>query len=76
MQFEAVGEYQNQVEAEMWAEYLRGQGINARMVRRGAEIAAVGLDAWVPHDLVVPAEDAERARELLSSQSPTEAEEE
>jgi Putative prokaryotic signal transducing protein len=61
-----VGQYRNQVEAEMWAEFLRDQGIPARVVRAGADIAAVGLDAWVAHDLVVRAEDVQQARTILA----------
>lgn len=57
--------YTNQAEAEMWAVFLREQGIPARVVRAGADIAAVGLDAWVAHDVVVRAEDVQRARMLL-----------
>jgi hypothetical protein len=61
-----VGNYGNQVEAEMWAELLRTEGIPCRLARSGADIAAVGLDAWVPHDLRVRAEDASRARAVLT----------
>lgn len=60
-----VGQFGNQAEAEMWAELLRAEGIRTRIVRQGMEIAAVGFDAWTPHDLHVPAQDASRARELL-----------
>jgi Putative prokaryotic signal transducing protein len=61
-----VGQYANQAEAEMWAELLRDQGIPCRVVRAGMEIAATGLDAWVPHDLSVRAGDLPRAREVLT----------
>ena len=61
-----VSHYTNQVEAEMWAEFLRDQGIPSRVVRAGADIAAVGLDAWVAHHLIVRAEDVQRARTILA----------
>jgi hypothetical protein len=61
-----VGNYTNQAEAQMWAELLREQGIPCRVARAGVEVAAVGFDAWVAHDLRVFAEDAERARAVLS----------
>jgi hypothetical protein len=61
-----VSQYTNQAEAEMWAELLREHGIPSRLVRAGVDVAAVGLDAWVPHDLRVRAEDVPRARELLA----------
>lgn len=56
-----VGTYDNQAEAEMWAEVLRGAGIKCRVSRVNVEVAAVGFDAWVPHELRVLAADAERA---------------
>jgi hypothetical protein len=62
-----VGNYGNQAEAEMWAELLRGEGIPCRIARSGVDVAAVGFDAWVAHDLRVFAEDAPRAREVLAS---------
>jgi hypothetical protein len=46
-----VGTYGNQAEAEMWAEVLRGAGISCRVTRVSVEVAAVGFDAWVPHEL-------------------------
>jgi hypothetical protein len=61
-----VGHYGNRAEAEMWAELLRDQGIPCRVVRAGVEIAATGLDAWVPQDLSVRADAAPRAREVLT----------
>jgi Putative prokaryotic signal transducing protein len=61
-----VGEYANQVEAEMWAGLLREQGIPCRVVQTGADVGAVGLSAWVAHALRVRAEDAERARQVLA----------
>ena len=60
-----VGTYSNQAEAEMWAEVLRGAGISCRVTRVSVEIAAVGFDAWVPHELRVLASDAERASQLV-----------
>ncbi len=61
-----VGNYSNQAEAQMWAELLREQGIPCRVARAGVEVAAVGFDAWVAHDLRVFADDAQRAREVLT----------
>ena len=61
-----VSHYGNQAEAEMWAELLRERGIPCRVVRAGVEVATVGLDAWVPHDLRVRVEDVARAREILT----------
>jgi len=60
-----VGTYTNQAEAEMWAEVLRDRGIKCRVTRVSVEVAAVGFDAWVPHELRVRAEDASRAQEHL-----------
>ena len=60
-----VGNYSNQAEAQMWAELLREQGIPCRVVRGGVEVAAVGFDAWGPHDVRVFLEDAPRARAML-----------
>ena len=60
-----VGTYNNQAEAEMWAEVLRRAGIQCRVARVSVEVAAVGFDAWVPHELRVRAEDADRAAEFV-----------
>ena len=62
-----VGNYSNQAEAQMWAELLREQGIPCRIARAGIEVAAVGFDAFVPHDLRVFAADAERAMAVLAT---------
>jgi hypothetical protein len=64
-----IGHYGNQAEAEMWAELLRAEAIPCRVVRASVDVAAVGFDAWVPHDLRVWAEDAARARAVLASQT-------
>ena len=61
-----VGHYGNQAEAEMWAELLREQGIPCRVARGSVEVAAVGFDAWVAHDVRVFADDVPRARALLT----------
>jgi hypothetical protein len=63
-----VGTYGNQAEAEMWAEVLRGAGISCRVTRVSVEVAAVGFDAWVPHELRVLARDGERASQLVPPQ--------
>lgn len=60
-----VGTYGNQAEAEMWAEVLRGAGIPCRTARVSVELAAVGFNAWVPHELRVLAKDAAQATRLL-----------
>ena len=60
-----VGTYGNQAEAEMWAEVLRSAGIPCRTTRVSVELAAVGFDAWVPHELRVLGKDAARAVQLL-----------
>ena len=60
-----IGTYGNQAEAEMWAEVLRGAGITCRVTRVSVEVAAVGFDAWVPHELRVRAEDAARAADVV-----------
>jgi hypothetical protein len=60
-----VGTYTNQAEAEMWAEVLRDRGIKCRVARVSVEVAAVGFDAWVPHELRVRSEDATRAAEYV-----------
>jgi hypothetical protein len=62
-----VGNYSNQAEAQMWAELLREEGIPCRIARAGVEVAAVGFDAFVPHDLRVFADDAQRARAVLAT---------
>jgi hypothetical protein len=60
-----VATYGNQAEAEMWAEVLRSEGIECRVTRVSVEVAAVGFDAWVPHELRVRAQDAPRAAEIV-----------
>jgi hypothetical protein len=60
-----VGTYGNEAEAEMWAEVLRGAGIPCRTTRVSVELAAVGFNAWVPHQLRVLAKDAAQAMQLL-----------
>lgn len=65
MEEAVVGTYGNQAEAEMWAEVLRAAGIRCRVTRVNVEVAAVGFDAWVPHELRVLAEDEQRAVEEL-----------
>jgi hypothetical protein len=58
--------YENEMEAQLWADLLRQSGVPCRVEQSGAEIAAVGLDAWVPHSLWVLKEDLARAREILA----------
>jgi len=65
MEETVVGTYGNQAEAAMWAEVLRSAGITCRVSRISVEVAAVGFDAWVPHELRVRTEDAERASDLI-----------
>ena len=60
-----VARYDNQAEAEMWAEVLRGAGIACRTARVSLELAAVGFDAWAPHDLRVFAKDLAHAQQVL-----------
>ena len=61
-----VQTYDNQPEAEMWAELLRDAGIPCWVEQSGADIAAVGMDAWVPHTLWVRTTDIVRARDILA----------
>jgi len=53
----------------MWAEVLRGAGIRCRVARAGVEVAAVGFDAWVPHELRVLTADADRAAQYVPPSS-------
>ncbi len=57
--------YPTWVEASMWAERLEGEGIPSVLVPLGAGAGAWGSSAFLPHELRVRAEDAERALQLL-----------
>ncbi len=61
----AVGHYPNQLEAEMWAEYLRSHGVPSVLAPLAEGSAAYGFSAAVSHELRVRSEDERRARELL-----------
>ena len=60
-----IATYDNQAEAAMWAEVLSGAGIACRIARVSLELAAVGFDAWAPHELRVFAKDLPEANQLL-----------
>ena len=57
--------YPSWVEASMWAERLRGEGIPSVLVPLGAGAGAWGSSTFLPHELRVRADDAERALALL-----------
>ena len=60
--------YPTWVEASMWAERLEGEGIPSVLVPLGAGAGAWGSSAFLPHELRVRAEDAERALALLQDE--------
>ena len=55
----------NQALAEMWKDVLRSNGIPSMLRISGAPTAYVTFAA--PHDILVLASDAERARDLLAA---------
>lgn len=60
-----VGSYSTAMEAEMWAELLRNDGVPSRAAPYLTDLVAYGLTGGQPHELHVRSEDVERARELL-----------
>ncbi len=62
----AVGRFGSEIEAQMWAELLRGQGIPSRTLEYLGDLVAFGGQETSPHLLLVRASDAERARTALS----------
>ena len=61
----AVTVFQSDLEAQMWAGVLRDEGIPSVIVALGPGAGAWGTTAFLPHELRVRSQDAERARELL-----------
>ena len=60
-----VAQAGNQALAEMWKDVLRSNGIPSMLRISGAATAYVTFSA--PHDILVLASDAERARDLLAA---------
>lgn len=60
-----VAQAGNQALAEMWKDVLHGNGIPSMIRIAGAVTAYVTFAA--PHDILVLAPDAERARDLLAA---------
>ena len=54
------------IEAEMAADLLRQAGIPSVLVPLGPGAGGWGTSLWSPHELRVRADDAKRAREILS----------
>ena len=66
----ALSPYPTWVEASMSAERLEGEGIPSVLVPLGAGAGAWGSSTFLPHELRVWAEDAERARQVLGDDEP------
>jgi hypothetical protein len=60
--------YATWIEASMWAERLDGAGIPSVLVPLGPGAGAWGSSSFLPHELRVRADDAERARQLLEDE--------
>lgn len=61
----AIATFNSQLEAEMWAELLRGEGIPSVLVSLGPGAGGWGNSVFVPYQLRVRESDVQRARELL-----------
>lgn len=60
-----VATFPSQLEAAMWAEILRGEGIPTVLVSLGPGAGSWGYSAFVPYQLRVRDTDLDRARRLL-----------
>ena len=60
-----VGRFGSEIEAEMWAELLRAEGIPSRTLAYLGDLVAFGGQETSPHLLLVRVADAERARTVL-----------
>ncbi|HVC35712.1 MAG TPA: hypothetical protein VNL16_19560 [Chloroflexota bacterium] len=65
----SVATFPSQLEAEMWAELLRGEGIPSVLVSLGPGAGGWGNSVFVPYQLRVRDFDADRARQLLPPES-------
>jgi hypothetical protein len=61
----AIARFPALIEAEMCQQVLEDAGIPSVLVPLGPGVAGFGTSLWVPHELRVRADDAERARKLL-----------
>lgn len=61
----AIRRFRSQLEAEMWAEILEGEGIPTVLVPLGPGAGGFGISVWVPYEVRVREVDVERARALL-----------
>ena len=59
--------YPNQMEAQMMAQILEGNGIPAVIQPMGAGYGALGVTQFIHHRLFVPEEDFERAKEIAET---------
>ena len=57
--------YPNDMEAQMMAQILEGNGIPAVIQPMGAGYGALGVTQFIPHRLFVQEEDLKRAREIV-----------
>lgn len=64
-----VATFPSRLEADMWAELLRREGIPSVLVSLGPGAGGWGNSAFVPHQLRVRETDADRARQLLPEES-------
>jgi hypothetical protein len=61
----SVQTYPNWLEASVWAERLRAEGIPVVLSAIGPGVGRYGTDQLAPHELRVRSTDLERAREIL-----------
>ena len=64
----AVERFRSQIEAEMWADILTQSGIPCVIIPLGPGSGGFGTSLWVPHELRVRADDADKARALLRTE--------
>lgn len=62
-----VATYSGEAEAQLWASILWEEGIPCVLVPLGPGAGAWGSSAFLPHELRVRSEDAERAQAILSA---------
>jgi Putative prokaryotic signal transducing protein len=62
-----VQTFPNWLEASVWAERLRSEGIPVVLHAVGPGVGRFGTDQLWPHELRVRSTDLQRAREILSA---------
>lgn len=66
-----VGRFGSEIEAQMWAELLRGEDIPSRTLEYLGDLVAFGGQESSPHLLLVRESDAEQARAILGAAGST-----